>query len=277
MTVTKRIKRWMTHSVVEESGQPVTAETTASVGLFRQGTKSPKKQMERALPFPVILPQRRPGTKTRGFVRAYAPVLQDAGIDQGTLLTLLKDSQQTVQASPIFDVILVAMPFESAYLDRLIGLGIQAVQVAVGIGQEIQGRWRTNETLDQGNKETFIPQGMYALTAYMPGNQDQAQVEYQTVDLGASAFVRYGWFLTPSGSAPKQSEEEYKPTKLEDITEKMKQLRIASAKTQGETNMPATCAELIFSALDAFSGKPSDKTENDLKRKAKDTSKFVQN
>ena len=39
---------------------------------------------------PVIIPQRRPHTKARGFVRAYAPVLEDAGIDQDTWIEFLK-------------------------------------------------------------------------------------------------------------------------------------------------------------------------------------------
>jgi hypothetical protein len=43
------------------------------------------------LPCPVILPQRRPGAKGRGFVRAYAPVLTQAGIDQDTFLGFLND------------------------------------------------------------------------------------------------------------------------------------------------------------------------------------------
>ena len=42
------------------------------------------------LPFPVIIPQRRPQNKSRGFVRAYAPVLSDCGIDQNTFIDFLK-------------------------------------------------------------------------------------------------------------------------------------------------------------------------------------------
>ena len=43
-----------------------------------------------SLPCPVIIPQRRPRAKGRGFVRAYAPVLNDCGIDQNTFLSFLK-------------------------------------------------------------------------------------------------------------------------------------------------------------------------------------------
>jgi hypothetical protein len=41
------------------------------------------------LEMPVILPQRRPKNKERGFVRAYAPMLQTCGIDQQQFLDFL--------------------------------------------------------------------------------------------------------------------------------------------------------------------------------------------
>ena len=56
------------------------------------------------LPCPVIIPQRRPRTKSRGFVRAYAPVLADCGIDQDTFLEFLKTFHKASQ---------VKMPFSS--------------------------------------------------------------------------------------------------------------------------------------------------------------------
>ena len=50
------------------------------------------------LPCPVILPQRRPKDKTRGFIRAYAPVLGEcAGIDQQTFLDFLEDFHKSSQ------------------------------------------------------------------------------------------------------------------------------------------------------------------------------------
>ena len=39
---------------------------------------------------PVIIPQRRPGSKSRGFMRAYAPVLADYDINEETFLDFLK-------------------------------------------------------------------------------------------------------------------------------------------------------------------------------------------
>jgi hypothetical protein len=43
------------------------------------------------LPCPVIVPQRRPRNKERGFVRAYAPVLEQCGISQDLFLKFLDD------------------------------------------------------------------------------------------------------------------------------------------------------------------------------------------
>ena len=61
------------------------------------------------LPVPVILPQRRPRKKERGFVHAYAPLLGEcAGISQATFLLFLKNFQKSSRASPIFPIIFVA-------------------------------------------------------------------------------------------------------------------------------------------------------------------------
>lgn len=113
------------------------------------------------LPFPVIVPQRRPGTKGRGFVRAYPPVLEATGISQDEFLRFLKNLHKAAQASPIFDVVMIATAIAGAYPDPVIGLAVQAVQVAAGVGQEIQERYRTNKFLTQANKDFFIPKGSY--------------------------------------------------------------------------------------------------------------------
>lgn len=48
----------------------------------------PPPQPIQKLPCPVIIPQRRPGTKDRGFVRAYAPVMEGCGVGQDVFLKL---------------------------------------------------------------------------------------------------------------------------------------------------------------------------------------------
>ena len=54
------------------------------------------------LDLPVILPQRRPKNKERGFVRAYAPVLQACGIDQAKFLAFLEGFETAIQVYQLF-------------------------------------------------------------------------------------------------------------------------------------------------------------------------------
>lgn len=56
----------------------------------------PPAQPQR-LPCPVIIPQRRPGAKKRGFVRAYAPVLADCGVSQDVFLKFISDFHKASQ------------------------------------------------------------------------------------------------------------------------------------------------------------------------------------
>lgn len=60
------------------------------------------------LSLPVIIPQRRPRNKSRGFVRAYSPVLENVGIDQQTFLRFLKSFHASSQANPCFTAVIVA-------------------------------------------------------------------------------------------------------------------------------------------------------------------------
>ena len=235
------------------------------------------------LPFPVIVPQRRPGTKTRGFVRAYSPVLEGSGISQDAFLGFLKNLHKAAQASPIFDVVMIATAIVGAYPDPIVGLGVQAVQVAAGIGQEIQERYRTNKFLTKANKDFFIPKGLYAMIViYKTSSNEQPEVGIERVDLGATAVAKYGGDVQPD-MAVTESGGSGKPKMLEDVKEKMKQLRIASGETRGEAEMPVTCAPLIFPGLDAAAVASSHANEErkgegiskSTKAKSKSASKFV--
>jgi hypothetical protein len=63
------------------------------------------------IPCPVIIPQRRPGDKDRGFVHAYAPVLAECGIGQDTFLGFLdafhKASQVCTHSFPVSSIVLL--------------------------------------------------------------------------------------------------------------------------------------------------------------------------
>jgi len=56
------------------------------------------------LSMPVVIPERRPGMKTRGFVRAYSNVLGEAGIDQDTWLEFLGGFEKSIADNKFFHV-----------------------------------------------------------------------------------------------------------------------------------------------------------------------------
>ena len=247
-----------------------------------KGNSSKDQETYQKLPFPVILPQRRPGTKARGFIRAYAPALGIPGIDQKIFLTFLKDFHQAAQASPIFDVIMIATAIAGAYPDIMVGLAIQAVQIAAAIGQEVQERWRTNKFLDQANRDIFIPKGLIALiVTYRHGDSEQTEIGTKTVDIGASAVAKYGAAFSATTDAEEGTQE--KKGKLDETKEKMRGFRIASGETHGEAELPVTCAPLIFPALDAAAAGsandsgPGEGVMNSIKTNSKSASKFVSN
>ncbi|MCJ1298191.1 hypothetical protein MMC08_000980 [Hypocenomyce scalaris] len=56
----------------------------------------------------------------------------------------------TAQASPIFDIVMIATGVMGLYPDVMVGAAVQALQIAAKIGQEAQERWRTNKVPRSG-------------------------------------------------------------------------------------------------------------------------------
>ena len=196
------------------------------------------------LPYPVILPQRRPGTKSRGFVRAYAPILQSVDITQETFLSFLKQLHKNSQASPVFDVVIIAANIGAFYPNYIAATTSTAVLIAAKAGQEMQERWRMNKFLNLANKELFMPKGLFAFVAtYKPIPADiSSSVTSGTYDMAAEAMVKYG------DSFPAESEQDQ--SKTEGLKGKWQRLRLDSGQTFGEGQMPVTCAPLIFPGTD---------------------------
>ena len=95
-------------------------------------------QIRAQLPCPVILPQHRPRDKKRGFVRAYAPVLEDVGIDQGTFLDFLRTFKKACEADGWLQAVNLAA-FGAGFVPNPIAMGVStAVQFAVGVAMEVQ-------------------------------------------------------------------------------------------------------------------------------------------
>jgi hypothetical protein len=95
------------------------------------------------LPLPVILPQRRPKDRSRGFIRAYAPMLEHCGIDQATWLSFLDNFQKSSAASPWLNAIdLAAIATNWIPSHRFAFAAGYAISKAVSIAIELQARER---------------------------------------------------------------------------------------------------------------------------------------
>ena len=70
------------------------------------------------------------------------------------------------------------------------------------------------------------------IITYQPGTTGQPEVGTKMVDLGATAIAKYGDDLLPSEKTETGVEEKEKG-KMDEMKEKMKQLRIASGETHG--------------------------------------------
>ena len=60
-----------------------------------------RKPLQGRLSCPIVIPQRRPGDGTRGWVRAYAPDLMTCGIDQSSFLNFLDSFNEASRVSTI--------------------------------------------------------------------------------------------------------------------------------------------------------------------------------
>ncbi|KAH6884198.1 hypothetical protein B0T10DRAFT_518246 [Thelonectria olida] len=198
------------------------------------------------LALPVILPQRRPKNRQRGFVQAYAPVLNDCAISQDMFLDLLETFYISSQASPWIAAINLAglgLSFVP-HVSMLVGLAIQA---GVMVAQDVQNRTRTNSFLDHANAEVFRPRGLFCLVmAFDP----TAAEKNNGAQLNSTIANR----LQPSG--------------FDRVGNKLKE---SSGTTVSEMDFPES-APLIFPGLDDIDdreGQEGASTKEKLSKKKK--------
>ena len=252
----------------EEPEQDANQITDAFMRTHPPPAYSPSEQAIGKLPCPVILPQRRPRDKKRGFVRAYAPVLEDCGIDQATFLDFLATFSAASKASPWLNVV-NATAAGAGLVPSGIAKGVSiGVQVVTRTAMEAQARTRydlrriyiynraklldrSNNFLDRMNNEFFKPRGLYCLImTYKPESSDT----HASVDITQAISSSEN----PASSGMKQA---------------FKNVRLSAGKTYGELEMPEA-APLIFPALDELA---ASKTEDGVKKqsKMKSSKKFV--
>lgn len=154
---------------------------------------------------PVILPQRRPKNRTRGFIRAYASELQKCGIDQETFMELIEVFNTATLAAPWLDAInLCSLAF--CTLPTLISQAAAiAIAIAVDITKNLQSRHRQSYVLDQLNNEFFRPRGLYALVLTWNPHSKNSKVSVNINDAVASNVHR------PEGMLNK-AKHDFKPS-----------------------------------------------------------------
>lgn len=196
------------------------------------------------LPLPVILPQRRPNSKSRGFVRAYAPDLWHyKGIDQQTFLAFLGDFHKSSQASPIFQVINLAA-MGAGFAPSAIAMAVSAaVTAASNAAIEVQSRIRTNNYLDKANEELFHPKNLHCMImTFKPEAQGNVLLDFNLKD-GTVSEVPTTLEIWPSISNLSESRLGRKLRKSDGISE-------------GQLAIPRA-AQLIYSVPTAPDGSPT--------------------
>ncbi|MCJ1403601.1 hypothetical protein MMC11_006824 [Xylographa trunciseda] len=123
---------------------------------------------------PVIIPQRRPEDKSRGWLRAYAPALMDCGIDQDEFIYFLDSFNEASKSSPYLDVVNIAalgVGFAPGITPMIVSM---AVPVATRFAKQAQTKHQSGSFLDKANAQLFAPHGLFAMVmTFKPDDQSQ--------------------------------------------------------------------------------------------------------
>ncbi|KAF2873247.1 hypothetical protein BDV95DRAFT_490249 [Massariosphaeria phaeospora] len=222
------------------------------------------------LAYPIIIPQRRPGTKARGFARAYAPDLEAFGIDQNTFLRFLKNFQAASQASPFLNALTISAGIASSVPATLTFAVPLAVSIIAGTAIELQGRYKANAYLDQINKELFMPLGLYAMVLVYRSDDatdaDEPTLAVETVNMETAKHITK-WGLPEGATQPEGTDSGSSKT--------LRPIRGASGKTKGDAMMPLEVAPLIYPGLDTRASRPELSRDESFKQRLQRNKKFV--
>lgn len=140
------------------------------------------------LELPVVITQRRPKARTRGFIRAYAPILQNVGIDQETFLDFIDQLNKAVEPSPWISAIDLASLAGHAFPEPIHLLISASALMATQVTAEVVSRSKSNAFLDKMNQEFFKPKGLIALViTWKPQKDGLEQNATSIIDIDMSA------------------------------------------------------------------------------------------
>ncbi|KAM0501075.1 hypothetical protein ACHAP8_004803 [Fusarium lateritium] len=237
------------------SSQPAQNDTDlATIFIREHGLTNPPTGQR--LEMPVILAQRRPKNRSRGFVRGYAPILEDVGIDQETWLDFLDKFDAAAMASPWIQVLNFA-EIGGLFVPFAPSIAISAaVYLTIEITKDMHSRQKYDYEspiflLDADrklNEEYFYPRGLCCLI--MTWREDTGRA-HEMVDLNKTI------------ASSMNSEDS-------GITDKLKR---SSGKTYGDFSLPEA-APLIFPTLDVLDDADTEES-NGFKKSMAEKKNFV--
>jgi len=152
---------------------------------------------------PVIIPQRRPGAKDRGFVKAYAPVMETCGISERAFLDFLVGFDKSLELSPYIGLLELASGIVGM-VPGMITLAVStAVNVSIQVAKATAGHYRQNSYIAKMNVDFFMPQGMICMIMKYKPNKRNASHASTVIDnsLGKAMKPWNKWDLrTTKGS-----------------------------------------------------------------------------
>ncbi|KAJ4171531.1 hypothetical protein NW754_013298 [Fusarium falciforme] len=166
----------------EEPKEPKEPKDVAKAFLQRHPFEC-QTETNTKLALPVILPQRRPKDRGRGFVRAYAPVLADVSIDQETFLDLIDSFNKSLEPNPYLYAINLTGLASMAAPDPFSMLIGASIDVLSFMTVEAHSRFKSNKFLDHVNAEFFAPRGLVCLVVtWSPNTNDDELVSAVALD-----------------------------------------------------------------------------------------------
>lgn len=137
----------------------------------------PVADTDAQLALPVLLVQRRPKDRSRGFIRCYAPALADVGIDQETFIDFIDTLNKSLEPNPWLYAINLAGIAGSELPEPMMMFFGAAVGIVAETAMEAQSRFKSNTFLDHINAQFFIPRGLISLVVtWKPGVSDNETV-----------------------------------------------------------------------------------------------------
>lgn len=134
------------HSPNQEDPPAYDTEEAIDTAIHRFASEYPppaySSETVPLLPAPILLPQRRPKERKRGFIRAYAPDLAAFSIDQKMFLEFLDTAEKACQGARWLNAINLAS-IGTMFMPSATGIAVSiAIQIATDIAIAVDGTRR---------------------------------------------------------------------------------------------------------------------------------------